>query len=300
MSYKSFLFGLLLYLPALTTQAQKGFFIKSADSTPVYVEETGQGNPIVFLAGGPGIEPEYMMSIMQQLAPTNRCLLLHQRGTGRTKVDSLNKQTLALERYIADIEAVRQYIKADQITLVGHSWGGMLGQLYTGQHPQQVKRLLLIGSGGPSLQFATFYSDNILMRLRETDLQAFKKAQDRGNFSEIIQALTPGYFYDRNQGLAFQRVATPPNQNAGRINQLLLDQYGALGKTIALRLTQYKGPVCIIQGRQDPIDESTAYEIKQALPQAEVYFIERSGHLPWLEAPLSVQSFFKRLIQCSR
>ena len=98
--------------------------------------------------------------------------------------------------------------------------------------------------------------------------------------------------------MAFQRVATPPNQQAGRINQLLLEQYGALGKLIAARLGQYKGPVCIIQGRQDPIDESTAYEIKQSLPQAEVYFIERSGHLPWLEASSSVESFFNGLRQC--
>ena len=299
MSFKSFLFGLLLSLSTSTLQAQKGFFVKSADTTPIYVEEIGQGDPIVFLAGGPGLEPDYMMTIIQQLAPTNRCLLLHQRGTGRTKVDSVTKQTLALEHYIADIEAVRQYIRADQITLVGHSWGGMLSQVYTSQHPQQVKRLLLVDSGGPSLQFTTFYSDNILMRLRETDLQALKKAQDQGNFSEIIHALTPGYFYDRTQGLAFQRVATPPNQNAGRINQILLDQYGALGKTIALQLAKYKGPVCVIQGRQDPIDESTAYEIKQALPQTEIHFVERSGHLPWLETPSSVQSFFKWLIQCA-
>lgn len=293
-----FLFCPPFFLFFLQAHAQRGFFVKSVDNTAIYVEEAGQGDPVVLLAGGPGMEPDYLRPLVQRLAATHRCLLLHQRGTGRTQVEA-NPKTITIAQYIADIEALRQHIKAKQLTVLGHSWGGMLGQLYAGQHPGHVKRLLLLlDSGGPSLAFTVFYNDNILMRLRETDLQALQDAERNGDFARIIHLITPGYFYDRSRGLAFQKVAAPLNKNAGRINELLLTEYGQLGDQVATQLAQYKGPVCLIQGRQDPIGESTAYEIRGILPQTESHFIERSGHFPWLEGEKAAETFFERLNQC--
>ena len=48
-------------------------------------------------------------------------------------------------------------------------------------------------------------------------------------------------------------------------------------------LKAFKGPVLIAQGRQDPIGEAIPFQIKESLPQAQMVFIEKSGHYPWLE-----------------
>jgi pimeloyl-ACP methyl ester carboxylesterase len=39
----------------------------------------------------------------------------------------------------------------------------------------------------------------------------------------------------------------------------------------------------VLHGRQDAIPASVAYEIREAMPQLELRFIEKSGHFPWLE-----------------
>jgi proline iminopeptidase len=64
------------------------------------------------------------------------------------------------------------------------------------------------------------------------------------------------------------------------------------------RLKNFKEPICIIQGRQDPIGESTLFEIRDLMPQSEVYFIEKCGHMPWLENPQQAQIFFAMLNKC--
>jgi hypothetical protein len=46
-------------------------------------QEYGTGKPIVLLAGGPGMNPAYMVPVAKMLASGGRrVLLLHQRGTG--------------------------------------------------------------------------------------------------------------------------------------------------------------------------------------------------------------------------
>lgn len=63
-------------------------------------------------------------------------------------------------------------------------------------------------------------------------------------------------------------------------------------------LKKFKGDVCIIQGRQDPIGESTVYEIKKLMPQSKVYFIEKCGYMPWLENHEQAGIFFDTLNEC--
>ena len=62
-------------------------------------------------------------------------------------------------------------------------------------------------------------------------------------------------------------------------------------------LKNYKGTVYLIQGRQDPVGESTIYEIRDLLPQLQIHFIEKCGHLPWLENNAQVKKFFDLLYE---
>ncbi|HRP43285.1 MAG TPA: alpha/beta hydrolase [Ginsengibacter sp.] len=54
-------------------------------------------------------------------------------------------------------------------------------------------------------------------------------------------------------------------------------------------------PVVLIQGKEDPMGESTAMEIKEVLPQTSIHFIDKCGHLPWLENQEQVKEFFSLL-----
>jgi proline iminopeptidase len=51
-------------------------------------------------------------------------------------------------------------------------------------------------------------------------------------------------------------------------------------------------PVFLIQGKQDPMGEPTAMDIKKVLPQTNIHYIEKCGHFPWLENKEQVNDFF--------
>jgi proline iminopeptidase len=110
----------------------------------------------------------------------------------------------------------------------------------------------------------------------------------------------PGYFYDRKRAMAtksdvnFEELA---GKHPG-ISSLVMRSYVSSDDERTRLLEKFSGTVCIIQGRQDPIGESTVYEIKELLPQSHIHFIEKCGHLPWLENKEQAEYFFNALNEC--
>ena len=79
---------------------------------------------------------------------------------------------MTLRIAITDLEALRLHLQQERLFLVGHSWGGMLAIAYAAEHPDRVDRLVLIDSGGATLQSTTWFEDNIRARLRPEDVEA--------------------------------------------------------------------------------------------------------------------------------
>lgn len=102
--------------------------------------------------------------------PRHKAILLEQRGTGRSRPAKLDEMTLDV--VVHDLEALREHLKQPRLFLVGHSWGGMLAMAYAAMFPDRVERLILIDSGGPTLEFVTRFDDNIRSRLRPEDAEA--------------------------------------------------------------------------------------------------------------------------------
>ena len=111
----------LLLLACNYLIGQSGFYIKSLDSTKLYVQEFGSGEPLVILAGGPGLNAIYMKPIWENLSHRFRCVVMDQRGTGLSKLASVDSSKLSLTNYVNDIETLRKYLQVDKLTLIGHS-----------------------------------------------------------------------------------------------------------------------------------------------------------------------------------
>jgi proline iminopeptidase len=269
---------------------QSSYYVTSLDKTKLYVQEFGVGQPLIVLAGGPGLDAVYMKAIWENLSNKYRCIVLDQRGTGKSKLESIDSAKVGLSNYVNDIEALRKYLKLDQLTLMGHSWGGMLSMEYAARHPKQVKKLILLGPGGPTGKFFRYYGDNLMMRLQDEDIKEMTQLDSLKKSG--LKGYWPGYFYDRKRALDtksvtdFERLHEHPE-----IIEFVFAGYISLDDERTKRLKNFKGIVCIIQGRQDPVGESTVYEIKELLPQSQRHFIEKCGHMPWLENPEQVKNF---------
>jgi len=98
----------------------------------------GQGIPIVFLSGGPGM-PSYLSDVAD-LVEGRRVVTYDQRGTGGSRVSDGDYST---EAHVADLESVRKSLGVERLHIFGHSWGGMLAQLYATTHIDSVASLFL-------------------------------------------------------------------------------------------------------------------------------------------------------------
>lgn len=255
--------------------------LQRGDVSLVY-ETEGKGDVVILLAGGPGVTPYSVKYVFDKVSKDHEAVLLHQRGTGKTKLPKADSAHMTLPIYVDDIDSVRQELHADKITLIGHSWGGMLAMAYAAAHPDKVSHLILMDSGGVDISFAGVFQDNINMHLEPEDLALRKKsftettAHDPMGAFHYLESILPGYFYKRENAMAFMKTMKPDDFNP-HLQPLLF------GFDIKRTIVNYHGPVDIIQGRQDPIDASTIALNMKYLPQAKVHWVERAGHIPWLE-----------------
>jgi proline iminopeptidase len=278
--------ALLLAPPA--SQAQGGSF--GSGGVQLYYRSHGSGTPVVLLSGGPGFEVDYLQPVTDYF-PGRQTILFEQRGTGRSRPAKLGANDLTLRTAVEDLESLREHLKQERLFLVGHSWGGMLAMAYAAAHPDRVDRVILIASGGPTLEFTAWFGDNIHARLRPEDEEAeqyWKDAAKRGVSAEkvaieAVRARVPGYFFDRAKALAFasqlKEGSYHPDVNTGL--------FADLGKNYDLRtgLRAVDRPVLIIAGHQDPVGDKTAEDIHSLLKSSTLLYLDKCGHFPWIEQP---------------
>jgi proline iminopeptidase len=268
--------------------AEDGSFTRNG--VVLHYRTAGSGAPVVILSGGPGFEVDYMLPVGDFLPSSYQRVFLEQRGTGRSRVE-LTSDTMTISNVVEDLEGLRVHLKQERLFLVGHSWGGMLAMAYAAAHPDRIDRMILIGPGGPTLEFTQWFPDNIRMRLRPEDLDAERSwddAEKRGvdpdkAALEGIRAITPGYFFDREKGLAFAKELTDGAVHV-KVNLLLFDD---MAKHYDSRpgLQRLDRPVLIVQGHQDPVGDKTAEDIHTAIKTSVLTYINKCGHFPWLEQP---------------
>jgi pimeloyl-ACP methyl ester carboxylesterase len=84
---------------------------------------------------------------------------LHQRGTGKSPPVPDSEQTIA--NHVNDVDQVLNYLKRTynqkQVSLVGHSWGGMLAGEYVVAHPEKVRKFVLIST---AMNFRSLLEDS--------------------------------------------------------------------------------------------------------------------------------------------
>lgn len=284
----SLLLATLLAAPGMAL-AQDGSVISAG--VELHYRSAGSGAPAVLLSGGPGFTVDDMVPVGDFLPTDYRRIYFEQRGTGRSRPAEFDPASLTLQTVVEDLEALRVHLRQDRLLLVGHSWGGMLAMAYAVAHPDRVDRLILIGSGGPTLEFTQWFGDNIHARLRPEDLEAqrywqaaAKNGVDKDKVAlEDVKAIVPGYFFERQKGLAFA-AGVEDGALYQDVNERL---FADLGKHYDLRpgLRKVDRPVLIVQGHQDPIGDKTAEDIHALIPGSTLTYINKSGHFPWIEQP---------------
>ncbi|WP_405059509.1 alpha/beta hydrolase [Kribbella sp. NBC_01505] len=116
-----------------------------------YVASPARGvpkrTPVIFLHGGPGTPSEGLPFGTAELNAAGYDVYSYdQLGAGRsTRLHDITGYTVA--RNVADLETVRTTIGADQVILIGQSWGGSLAAQYLAAHPDRVAKVAFTSPG---------------------------------------------------------------------------------------------------------------------------------------------------------
>jgi len=255
----------------------------------------------VLLHGGPGMG-NYFDAFPEVLSPPYQVVSYNQRGCGPSTCDG----TFEVEKQVADLDAIRTHLRAARIHIFGHSWGGMLGQLYAKAYPQQVASLVLCCSmGNTGSRVAAMESRGIAERVMVkpkrsqlawvfagTLMQFPGKLGDVG-FGLVLKQLLPNYVVRPERApktFNIHYASKRAWRGTNRAVKALGDDY--------LREMSLSAPVLIVQGDQDVIRETNAV-LAARFPTAPNVRIPDTGHFPWVEEPAvfskTVLDFYSRI-----
>jgi proline iminopeptidase len=121
--------------------------ISNAQTNTIYSRGYGQdGNPaIIFIHGGPrGNATLFEGTTAEKLAEKGFYVIVYdRRGEGRS-VDTT--ATFTYQEAIKDLNELYKQYNIKKATLIAHSFGGLVGTLFTEQNPEKVNSLILAGA----------------------------------------------------------------------------------------------------------------------------------------------------------
>lgn len=258
----------------------------------IHYRVAGKGAPLLLLGGGPGDAADRYTELFELLSRSARCILVEQRGTGKSSPKIKDASTLNVALTLDDFEAIRTKLGLSRWSVLGFSYGGYLASLYAHTFPGSIDSLVLMGSIGLNWDGLQVFEDNVLSRLWASDLEhlqqwsapARMKADPQHAITETIRAKMPGYFYDRTKGLMAAQAVKPSDFNF-ELGDWIYQDTVKKGFDLANQPKRFQGSVLILHGRQDPTGESVPMDLAKHYPKARLRFLERCGHYSWLEQP---------------
>ena len=115
----------------------------------VWYRTVGEGGvPLLCLHGGPGAPSDYLTPL-EALASNRQVIFYDQLGCGNSDLTT-DQSLFTVERFVAEVDAVRDGLGLDRMHLFGSSWGGMLAMQYVLDRAPERAPVSLITAGSPT------------------------------------------------------------------------------------------------------------------------------------------------------
>ena len=280
--------ALMFLLPVFAEGQRARQGMVSLDNARLFYEVIGNGEPIIVVHGGPGLDHAYLQPGLDALATRYSLIYYDQRGTGRSSA-ALDSATINIDTFVQDIETLRQTLGFERVSIMGHSFGSLIATEYALRHPKSLHALILMNPVEPGSRYREATGER--QRARQT-------TEDREEMSELTQseAFTARDPTTLSQvyRIAFRQLL----KERDRISDLDLDLQNVTarnGQDVAAllggslgdvdwwdRLPDLQVPVLVLHGRYDapPIDMSR--ELAETFPVGTLEVLD-AGHFPYLE-----------------
>jgi haloalkane dehalogenase len=110
-----------------------------------YLDE-GKGEPVVMVHGNPSWS-FYYRNLAQALRGSYRVIVPDHVGMGLSEKPADGAYDYVLKSRVDDLEGLLDHLAIrENVTLVVHDWGGMIGMAYACRRPERIKRLVVLNT----------------------------------------------------------------------------------------------------------------------------------------------------------
>ncbi|MCW2528139.1 MAG: alpha/beta fold hydrolase [Pseudonocardiales bacterium] len=251
--------------------------------TKVRVRTVGEGPPLLLIMGIGG-NLRMWEPLVEQL-PGRLLIMFDFPGTGRSQLSWLPP---TMGNNALFVRLLIRKLGFQRIDVLGYSWGGILAQHLAIQHPNVVRRLILVCTtvglggrpGGP----------RTLVRMMTP-----RRYYSAPYFTKIAPTLYGGRYRRENamvEGEIKRRTSRPPSLIGYTAQMTALVGYSTLP---FLRLLS--APTLVLAGDDDPIvPTSNATLIAARVPNATVRILPDEGHLVMMDSPKIVAPLIEEFL----
>ncbi|MEW6224400.1 MAG: alpha/beta hydrolase [Chloroflexota bacterium] len=275
------------------------------DGRTVEWEALGEGTePLVWVEGGPGLPAHLARADVVPVLDRFRCHLVNAPGSGRSTPPS-TEEGYDLEAIVGIFEAWRRAIGLGPVTLMGHSWGGLVAPAWAALHPEAVRRLVVISgyAGAGSVDPAEVAAEQrrALDRIRDRPWFATAWAAWEGSLgavglseealAEIFRAILPLYFAQPEEPAAAGHIERIRREL--RWHAPIVDAWTGAREDADYRplLGRIRCPTLVVSGEHDWICGPTWNRaLSAAIAGSRLVVMEGVGHLPQYEAPAAFRA----------
>ena len=282
---------------------EEGFV--DAHGVLIYYKIIGRGAPLMVVHGGPGASHDYLLPYLLPLARTNKLIFIDERGSGRSeKLEDGSQYTV--ENMVEDVESVRLALGLGKISLLGHSYGGVLAQAYAFKYQRNLTRLILGGTFYSTMEMNKVLANEKrnmapealgkLEALERAGLFEKGKPWETGRYPEDYAKLAWGdgyfpYLYQHRPDPNYD----PLSGNTTTSWDLYREMWGSHGEFIIdgnLKSVEYAGklpsikvPTLVICGDHDESDPSLSRFMHEKIAGSKLVILPQSGHMAFVDQP---------------
>jgi proline iminopeptidase len=220
------------------------------------------------------------------LADERPVILYDQLGSGRS--DRPTDTTLfTVDRYVRELQTLRDSLGLTDVHLYGHSWGAMLAEAYMATKPAGVRSLMLSSPLVTTAQW-THDADSLIRLLPDSVQQAIATNEAANTTDSPAYAAAMDAYYARH--LRRQPVANPADADSSKsaFGSLVYNymwgpsEFTSTGtlKTFDATswLRQISVPTLFLAGEFDEATPGSTQQFSLLVPGAQFVMIPNSGH----------------------
>jgi len=268
-----------------------------------YIDE-GEGEPLVMVHGNPTWS-FYFRELINKLSPRYRTIVPDHMGCGLSDKPDINAYGFGLENRVDDLEILLDHLDVgDNVTLILHDWGGMIGMAYAVRHPERIRRLILLNTyaflppadyrvplSGQFIRRAGPLASLAVLGLNLFSVGALYLASRKGLAKEVKRGLTAPYNCWNHRFAVLRFVLDIPLSPK--------DSSYHLAKTVDDNLALFSDtPILICWGEHDFVfNQSFLNEWQRRFPEAEIHRFPDAGHYVLEDVPEKIVPLIQDFLQ---